>query len=768
MLASPPGSHDADSHLFFSTKPTMGEHQESNGRFSSVAPAHLDETKHKTNASSHLPIRTNHQSADPDANSANNNDAKIKGESEEVPRVISYSHLVPEDGDVPEENNVSASRQTSAGSRRTDASPSDLTMDSEKESLLKMSSRQYYGGTTTPSSPQKSSILKASSNFGGHTSGHNPPSMPRVDSEAESASHGPPRARRPGRKERPHGAQSDASILSMFSPCGETTPVLAPNGLMLPPETHLLGSSRLAANAIHQASLRREGERDDCSSIGTMGTVRTARTLKEIEEEYLEKARTTFYNDAITFAEGTIPQSIVIAVVIGCVCGLVAYMYYSVLDYFLDMIWKELPNRFVVDKWPENTYVLWIPLITFTMSLFCGLSIYYLGEPGDLAYTIQCIHEKGYKGTHHILPMIAASQFTILAGASLGPEAPLVAICAATAGFISRKLFKQTNRNVVRKHTFMGMSGALAAFFGVPLGGSLFALEVASRFGIEYFEHLIESIFAGEVCVTVFRSLAGLPLEQIWKITPVRLGETEPYMILLGGSIGLLGAAVSFVWANFHWRLMDGFRALGLLDDKNAYAVPRVLVAACGVVTIGMLVPQTMFWGEWEVGTIATLSPASDLPHVWPTTGLIGFEMTSWQSCLIVGCSKLVAISFTVAGGYRGGYIFPFFSAGAAFGRALCFAFPDLSPVLATLCFAAGINVAITRTALATSLILCFLAGEQFAVPAVLAASIVSLFATSYVPFIKSQLARSDIDYSLYYHKNREPKVQDSTRELHA
>ncbi len=65
----------------------------------------------------------------------------------------------------------------------------------------------------------------------------------------------------------------------------------------------------------------------------------------------------------------------------------------------------------------------------------------------------------------------------------------------------------------------------------------------------------------------------------------------------------------------------------------------------------------------------------------------------------------------------------------------------------------------------ATSLILCFLSGEQFALPVVLAASIVSLFATSYVPFIKSQLARSDIDYSLYYRENRPgPRVQDSVR----
>jgi H+/Cl- antiporter ClcA len=190
--------------------------------------------------------------------------------------------------------------------------------------------------------------------------------------------------------------------------------------------------------------------------------------------------------------------------------------------------------------------------------------------------------------------------FTILSGASLGPEAPLVAICAATAGFLSRKVFKQKNRNVVRKHTFMGMAGALSAFFGVPLGGSLFSLEVASRFGLEYFEHLMEAIFAGMVCVTVFRSLAGLPLGAIWKIDTPTLPEAEPYMIVLGGGIGLVGAALAFLWANFHWRLMDIFGSLGLLDDENAFAVRRIILGACGVISIGLFVPQTLFWGEWE------------------------------------------------------------------------------------------------------------------------------------------------------------------------
>lgn len=313
----------------------------------------------------------------------------------------------------------------------------------------------------------------------------------------------------------------------------------------------------------------------------------------------------------------------------------------------------------------------------------------------------------------------------------------------------------------------MGMSGALSAFFGVPLGGNLFALEVTSRFGIEYFEHLMEAIFAGEICVVVFRAIANLPLGAIWEIVPPSpvIREAQPYMICLGGFIGLLGAGLAFLWANFHWRLMGFFRSLGLLDDENVYATRRCLLGAVGVALIGMFVPQTMFWGEFEFAAISTLSPSSKLAHVWPTTGLIGFEMDTWVKCLIVGFCKLIAISFTVAGGFRGGYIFPFFAAGAAFGRAFCFAFPKVSPIIATLCFASGINVAITRTALATSLILVFLAGEQMALPAVLASSIVSLFATGYMPFIKSQIARSDIDFSLYYQKHRKDAiVRDSIK----
>jgi H+/Cl- antiporter ClcA len=450
-----------------------------------------------------------------------------------------------------------------------------------------------------------------------------------------------------------------------------------------------------------------------------------------LTEHRLLKTKTSFYEDAKDFREGTIPQSVVLAVVVGIICGVCAYVYYFVLELLLELVWKTLPEKYIVDGWPEWAHILWIPLVGFILVIGVGLSVVLLGDPGDLPYTIKCVHEKGYIAMSHVMPMVVASLFSIVGGGSLGPEAPLVAICAALGGFISRRIFKQRNRNVVRKHTLMGMAGALAAFFGVPLGGALFALEVNSRFGVEYFEHIVESILCGEVCLAVFRALARLPIEPIWVITMPKLQSATPIHVLLGFALGLTGALVAFFFAVMHWRVIALFTKLDLMRDERA--VYRGLLGATVVLGIGMFIPHTLFWGETEFQTISSLSPASTLPHVWPTTGLIAFEMESTWTCLVVGITKLVAISFTVAGGYRGGFIFPLFTVGAAFGRAIAFLIPAIPVQLCVLCMAAAINVAITRTSLATTLILVFLSGEPDSMSAVLAASLASLFATAYM-----------------------------------
>lgn len=468
-----------------------------------------------------------------------------------------------------------------------------------------------------------------------------------------------------------------------------------------------------------------------------------------------------FLQDARSLAEGTIPQSVVLSFVIGIVCGVAAYLYYSCLFFLLEFCWHTVPETYIVNYWPKEYHWIYAPLLSFSFAILVGLSVVVLGEPGDLPFTISCIHRQAYIPMNHVIPMFFASLFSILAGGSLGPEAPLVAMCGALGGFVSRQVFGQTNIHVIRKHSLMGMAGALAAFFGCPLGGSLFALEVNSRFGIEYFEHMVEAIFAGEITLVVFRSLSGLPISSIYDLTAENGGqhmtECEPWMVVAGGGIGLLGAFAAYMFAVFHWAQMGLLERFGLLD--NSRAVHRALFGCCVISGIGVLIPQTYMWGEEEFQVIATMAPSSELPFVWPTTGLIGFENDSPYKALIIGLAKIVTISYTVAGGFRGGYIFPFFMTGAAFGRVLYAVCPHIPLPVAILSFSAGINVAITRTGLASTIILGFLSGEPFAVPSILAASLCSLFATAYVPFIKTQITRSDIDHSMYHQKKILTKV---------
>jgi H+/Cl- antiporter ClcA len=163
----------------------------------------------------------------------------------------------------------------------------------------------------------------------------------------------------------------------------------------------------------------------------------------------------SFWGDARALAPGSVPHSMVLAVSIGAVCGVAAFLYYRALDASLEFLWRTLPER-LASEWPAGLRLLWVPLVGATMAALVGVTVRYVGEPGDLPYTVKCVHEQAYVSMGHVLPMVLASQFSILAGGSLGPEAPLVAICAALGGFVSRTVFRQTSRNIVRKHTLMG------------------------------------------------------------------------------------------------------------------------------------------------------------------------------------------------------------------------------------------------------------------------------------------------------------------------
>ena len=126
-----------------------------------------------------------------------------------------------------------------------------------------------------------------------------------------------------------------------------------------------------------------------------------------------------FFQDARSLAEGTIPQSVVLSLVIGVVCGVAAYLYYTCLFFLLNFFWNTIPDDYVSKNWSEEHHWMYAPLISFSFALLVGLTVVYMGEPGDLPFTISCIHNEGYipsKSTHEEVAYVSSlpSVFTNL------------------------------------------------------------------------------------------------------------------------------------------------------------------------------------------------------------------------------------------------------------------------------------------------------------------------------------------------------------------
>ncbi len=117
---------------------------------------------------------------------------------------------------------------------------------------------------------------------------------------------------------------------------------------------------------------------------------------------------------------------------------------------------------------------------------------------------------------------------------------------------------------------------------------------------------------------------------------------------------------------------------------------------------------------------------------------MIGFSYSA-LALLSLAFVKMLAISVTVTGGWRGGIIIPLFFTGACIGKAVAFTIPGLETELAMICTMAALNAAVTRTPVSTTLLMAKLTGLSQFTP-VLFASLVGFFLAPKVPFIASQL----------------------------
>ncbi len=427
----------------------------------------------------------------------------------------------------------------------------------------------------------------------------------------------------------------------------------------------------------------------------------------------------------------TYNQLILCSMIIGIVGGLVATIYYFVLEGMMHGVWHTIPNL-VTPYFPS-----WLPaknylLIATTVGGFCvGLVLYFMGLPGEMAQVVDSIHSPGKIDIRKTPAMVIASLIAITAGGSAGPEAPLVQVNGSFGSWLGEKL--NVTSDSVRVMTFCGMSAALGAFFGAPIGAALFALEIPHRKGLEYYEAIAPAIISAIFSFAIFRLNTGISIGGMYHFSVIpQLTSLE---LLEGIALGAVGASVATIFVLI-------FRSIGKLTAP--LESHRIILATCGGLSIGLIAwafPQTLFFSEEQIETLiqtgATLSVAM---------------------LMAIAVAKMLAISFTLHSGFLGGFIFPLFFIGANVGLAISLAIPQIHPTVAMVCLMAAVNVAVTKTPISTSIILSVLSGTAM-LPVIAISSFVSFLLTTELSMLKTQRSR-DMDELYFTQKSGQQKVE--------
>lgn len=394
----------------------------------------------------------------------------------------------------------------------------------------------------------------------------------------------------------------------------------------------------------------------------------------------------------------TISRWVLLWVIVGTGCGLFAALYWLVLEWVTHRL----------EVFTGMSLLIVMPLA----GLCVGLAIHFLGNPGEIALIVDNIHFRGGRlDTRENPSMIVASLASISAGGSAGPEAPLVQVTGSFGTWVADKLKLQGEN--LRSLSIAGMAAGFTALFGAPLGGAIFALEILHhQYVLEYYEALLPAIVSSCASYVVFVVITHLGIGPTWNFPQYQLNNIDDFIMAI--AYGVLGAIAGWVFVGI-FRLCDR-----LLEHLPGPVYLRTTLAGLVLGILAAFFPLTRYFGHEQLNTLIQ----SD------------FNFFALLSLALV---KMLAISVTVTGGWRGGIIIPLFFTGACIGKAVAFTNPNLQPVLAMICIMAALNAAVTRTPVSTTLLIAKLTGFSQFTP-VLFASLVGFFLAPKVPFIASQL----------------------------
>jgi H+/Cl- antiporter ClcA len=316
-------------------------------------------------------------------------------------------------------------------------------------------------------------------------------------------------------------------------------------------------------------------------------------------------------------------------------------------------IWN---NSFVT----SNAWVFPIGVLFF--SLLVGLVQKYLRAPT----VINGGAFESMKGGDHAKTdyttfpgALLSSFFSLLSGASVGPEGPLAFLVQDITAWISEKL-------KVAEESKLGLSmAALASAYNGIIGSPLFTGVLATEFQIGGKElgiaFLAWNLLAGVIGYFFF-TLLGLPVfAKYIPFTPI--STLKPEYALYAILLGLIGVLVALLLAA-SFQVFG--RVMGRFGDR---VVLRALAAGVIIAIVGYFFPEVRFAGETQIFPMIQ-NPA---------------QFGVWL-LLLFALLKILLLGLSFKSGYLGGPTFPALFSCTMIAMALSLIFPTIPVSILVVC----------------------------------------------------------------------------------
>lgn len=316
---------------------------------------------------------------------------------------------------------------------------------------------------------------------------------------------------------------------------------------------------------------------------------------------------------------------LVATVLVGVVVALIYFYFEALVHHGIDLVWTD---------WLDTGTHRWlvVPICLVVSLVFFGLQHYL--DPKSEHSESHGLGETPRPTLTNLAKVLFLGFWSLVAGASLGPEAILVPACMIAGGYIGAKSFRHDNQ-AAKLLGAAGFIALMAAFFHSFIAGMLGLLLVKkqTKTPLSLFIVVIAAVASWATVYTLgllsSPAFVNLPKTD-WHFN---MRSLLALLILIAGGYAVtygIGASHAMI-TRLHGRIAKGGWWL------------RSLAAAIGLSTLYLLGGTLVeFTGNKSI--VPMLKQSADL-------GVIGL--------LWLVIVKIAAISWSKSMGYRGGLVFP-------------------------------------------------------------------------------------------------------------